>query len=103
MTMKPTMQELRASVEQDQLPVTKPKIPTKPTTQVASTVPAPGRTSLLNWLVTLTVIGVLCLVAKSGVAARTEHLGSAAFPDWMWRIYDHKVWPLTLLPRGAKR
>lgn len=61
----------------------------------------PKRMLVLDWLIALALIAVLCLVFQGGVAARVQHLGRDAFPNWMWQVYDQKVWPLTLLPRGS--
>lgn len=61
---------------------------------------ATTRTPALDWLIACAVIAVFCLVFQGGIAARVEHLGSDAFPNWMWRLYDHKVGPLTLPSRG---
>lgn len=29
--------------------------------------------------------------------AYTQTHGRAAFPEWVWDLYDYKVWPLTRL------
>lgn len=55
------------------------------------------RGKFLDWLVALAIAATIAAAVHRSTAERVRHLGSRAFPAWMWRLYDWKVWPLSRL------
>ena len=51
--------------------------------------------TLWQWLVVIAVSAIVLVLFAQTTFDRAERLGSAAFPEWYWRIYDWKVWPLS--------
>jgi hypothetical protein len=57
--------------------------------------------TLWEWLVTFGAIAVFGVIFRRLTDQRLAELGHDAFPQWLWDLFDLKVWPLSWLKGGA--